>query len=681
MFLYPHVLRVRVARYVKVPIDNIHPKETRFSYPKQHFFHQQAAYVFYINQVKSTNNTESALLLHKKNNILLYIKFHGLALKALLTLVSLPRKYYKKNYKLSSLISDSNKVFTNYRLTFLGVDNKLYIAYYTNNNFFRIFRISESFDVHDIIEFERIEKVGVGLPLYNTYIPLVVVIKDTFIVMIYDIINKKRYEIAKYSIDFLENKINDYIKKLTGRDISKSIRHYREFYKILEPYRFLDDRASKSFEICNNLSVCKTLLYIGNDAIDQRKEHIFFEMNFKIRNQKLHYEFSIPRGLSIKLYGLIKTPTKHVIEKQILSIGLPKGNHITSNIVYYQNHYLIVRDFVCINSYYMLDIKKHTKHRIADNYGHGVRFYIANNIIMIVHFTATKLSMEKGAWHLLIYDTIKRRFFVTLINDSYEGASYDLVSYYYIEKCQKAVFIVGRVDDQIRDFYNTEQIRTMHTVSAVIIIDLAKISNIEDTEDIEKCKEIIKFPRWIEKYLGSKVGNSTFVSYVKVDCTVDVSNSMLYITAFVPDYKHPVLTIAKNLCDRNTKFYDFNLGLPILRSKDLTKDRTKPIYTSSQAIKTANFPKYLHRYDWRGFYNFVNSKTINTGLIFISYPDFLIVDRYYNRVSPFYKVFSDFYLKSSLLIDSYLVGYYTIERAQTRSLGGLFVINDLTIVK
>ena len=221
----------------------------------------------------------------------------------------------------------------------------------------------------------------------------------------------------------------------------------------------------------------------------------------------------------------------------------------------------------------------------------------------------------------------------------------------------------------------------MHIVSAVIIIDLAKISNIDDTGDIEKCKEMIKFPRWIEKYLGSKVGNSTFVSYVKVDCTVDVNNSMLYITAFVPDYKHPVVTIAKNLCDRNTKFYDFNLGLPILRSKDLTKDRTKPIYTSSQAIKTANFPKYLHRYDLKGFYDFVNSKTINTGLIFVTYPKFFIVDKYYNRISQFYREFADFYVTISVILDSYLVGVCKLDHDHTHSLAGLFVINELAIVK
>ncbi len=665
-----------MAKYVKVPLQNMHQKDIRFSYPKQYFFCQQSAYVFYVTQIKSRKATQSVLFLQKKKNMLLYLKFHRSALHALLMLGSLSKKYYKTHYNISYLnnIPDVSK---DHSLTFWGADNELYTAYRSNNNF-KIVRISDKADVYELVAFKTI---GIGIPLYNNYIPLVVLANDTFIVMIYDIINKKRYEIARYSIDFLENKINDYIKKLTGRDISKSIRHYREFYEILEPYRFLDDRASKSFEICNNLSVCKTLLYIGNDAIDQREEHIFFEMNFKIRNQKLHYEFSIPRGLSIKLYGLIKTPAKHVIEKQILSIGLPKGNHITSNIVYYQNHYLIVRDFVYINSYYMLDIKKHTKHRIADNYGHGVRFYIANNIIMIVHFTATKLSQEKGAWHLFIYDTIKRRVFNTLIDAWYEGASADLVSYYYLEKCQKAVFIVGRVNNQSRDFYNTEQIRTMYTVSAITIIDLVKISNIDDTEDIEKCKEMIKFPFFIERYLRAK--GRCDADYVQADCAVDVKMSMLYITAYVHYCKNPVITIAQNLCDGNSRFYDFDLGVPILRTKELTKDKTKPIYVSIKKIKSANFPEYLHRYDWRGFYNFVNSKTINTDLIFIAYPDFLIIDKHYHRAAQFYKEFSDFYLSYTLLIDSYLVGYYMVARDQTqsKSLVGLFVINDLTIVR
>jgi len=676
MFFYTKALGVRVGKYVKIPADSIHQKNIRFSYPEQYFFRQQAAYVFDLTQIKSRKDTQSALFLQKDKNMLLYLKLRRSALHALLMLGSLPKKYYKSHYNISYL-NNIPDVSQDHSLTFWGADNELYTAYRSKNNF-NIVRISDKSYAYELL---AVKTIGVGLPLYNNYIPLVVLANDTFIVMIYDIINKKRYEIAKYSIDFLEKQLADYINKLTGRDISKDIRLYREWYNILEPYRFMNDRASKSFEICNNLSVCKTILYIGNSGIDDRKDYIIFELNFKIQNKKLNYELSIPRGLSLRSCGLRKTPQKYVIENQILSIRPPKGNHTTLNIVYYQNRYLIVRNFVYINSYYMLDIKKHTKHRITDNYGHGVRFYIANNIIMIVHFTATKLSMEKGAWHLLIYDTIKRRFFVTLINDSYEGASYDLVSYYYIEKCQKAVFMVGRVDNQSRDFYNTEQIRIMHIVSAVIIIDLAKISNIDDTGDIEKCKEMIKFPRWIEKYLGSKVGNSTFVSYVQADCTVDANNSMLYITAFVPDYKHRVITIAKNFCDSSAKFCDFDLGVPILRTRDLPKDKTKPIYISSKALKKANFPNYLPMYDLKGLYDFVNSKTINTGLIFISYPDFLIVDRYYNRVSQFYRKFSEFYLTYPVLIDSYLVGYYMSENAKSNSLVGLFVINDLTIVK
>ncbi len=681
MFFYTKALGVRVAKYVKAPTDNIHQKNIRFSYPEQHFFRQQFAYVFHVEQIRagtqSAKITPLTLLLQKKENMLLYLKFRDSALHALLTLYSLPQEHYKIHYKASSL-NNLPDLSTDHRLRFLGVDNELYTAYHLNNDF-RIVRISDGATVYELSGFNEI---GVGLPLYNNFIPIVTLMNNTFIIMIYDIASQTIHKIANYSIEFLEKQLADYINKLIGRDISNSIKHYGEFYMILEPYRFTGAASNKSFDICNNLSVCKTVLYIGNKALQDRDEHIVFEMNFKIRNQKLHYEFSIPRGLSIKSYGLIRTPTKYMIENQILNIRLPKGNYTTPHIVYYQNHYMIVRDFFYINSYYILDLNKNTKNRVSDTYGYGIRFYIIDNIIMIVHFTATKLSQEKGAWHLLIYDTIKRSFYNTLIDEWYEETSANLVSYYYVEKCKKIVFILGSIKNNNRDFYDIEQNRTVHKVSAITILDLAKISNLNGNDEIEKCKEMIKLPRWVEKYLEAKERGGIFIGYIqRADCTVDTNRSVLYITAFVHDYKNPVITIGKNLCQSDTKFYDFNLGVPILRSKNVKKDITKPIYTSSHAIKKANFPKYLHRYDLKGFYDFVNSKTINTGLIFISYPDFLIVDRHYHRVAPFYKAFSDFYLSDSLLIDSYLVGYCIVDREQTQSLVGLFVINDLTIVR
>ena len=678
MLFYTKALKVQVASYVKMPSDSIHQKNIRFSYPEQYFFHQQVAYVFDISKIQSIENTQSSLLVQKKHNMLVYLKFRSSALNALLLLGSLSQEYYKMHYNISSL-NNLPDLSTDHRLRFLGVDNELYSAYHLNNEF-KIVRISDGATIYELSGFN---KIGIGLPLYNNFIPIVALMENTFIIMIYDITNKNSYKIAKYSIEFLEKQLADYINKLIGRDVSNSIKHYDEFYKILEPYCFTDAAANKSFDICNNLSVCKTVLYIGNKALQDRDEHIVFEINFKIRNQKLHYEFSIPRGLSIKSYDLIRTPTKHVIENRILSIRLPKGNYTTPNIVYYQNYYMIVRDFFYINSYYILDLKKSAKNIIFDTHGYGIRFYILDNIIMIVYFTATKLSQEKGAWHLLIYDTIRRSFYNTLIDEWYEGASANLLSYYYLEKCKKIVFILGSVKNNNRDFYDIEQNRTVHTVSAITILDLSKMSNINGNDEIEKCKEMIKFPRWLEKYLENKERRSLLISYVKADCTVDLNRSMLYITAFVLDYKNPVITIAKNLCSGSTKFYSFDLGIPILRTKDLTKDKNRPIYISSKALKTANFPNYLYNYDWRGFYNFVNSKTINTGLIFIAYPDFLIIDKHYHRVAPFYKAFSNFYLADSLLIDSYLVGYYIVDRAQTQStsLVGLFVINDLTIVR
>jgi len=679
MFLYTKALGVRVAKYVKMPSDSMNQKNIRFSYPQQHFFRQPVAYVFHVKQIRaeiqSRKITPLTLLLQKKENMLLYLKFRDSALHALLTLCSLPQKYYKTYYNISYL-NKLPDVSSDYSLTFLGADNELYTAYHLNNNF-EIVRISDSAKVHGLMAFNMI---GIGLPLYNSYIPYVVAANNIFYVLIYDLINEAKYEVAEYSIELLERYLADYIKKIARRDVSERIKYYRTSYKILEPYRFTDDSAGKSFEICSNLAVCETILYIGNRAINEYDEYIVFEMKFKIRGQKMHYKLSIPHGLSFKTLYLAKTPKKYVIDTKVLSIKLHKENYTTPNIGYYQNGHMIIRDFFYNDVYYILDLRKRTKKKITSRTYGGTRFCVFNNIVMIVYLTATKLSREKNAWHLLIYDTIKRNYYNTLLDEWYEGANANLVSYYYLEKCQKAVFIVGRVNDQSRDFYDTEQIRTMYTVSAITIIDLVKISNIEDTEDIEKYKDMIKFPFFIEKYLQS---SGAFISYVQADCTVDVNKAMLYITAFVPDYKNPVITIAKNICDGNTKFYTFDLGLPILRNRNLSKDKTIPIYISSKALKNAGFPKYLHMYDLKGFYDFVNSKTVNTGLLFITYPDFLIIDKHYHRMSPFYKVFSDFYLTDSLVVDSYLIGHYIIDRDQTRlmSLVGLSVINDLTIVR
>jgi hypothetical protein len=676
VFLYAKVLKVQVAKYTKVPLGNIRQKDAILNYPEQHFFRQQVAYVFDVNEIQSGETTKNSLLVQKKRNMLLYMKFRRSALHALLQLGSLAQKYHKMHNNISFL-DNLLDLSIDHSLTFLGVDNELYTAYRLDNDF-KIVRISDGVDFYELSAFKTI---GVGLPLYNNFIPIVVAIDNTFIVMLYDITNKTSHKIANYSIESLEKHLGDYIKKITGRDISKNIGHYRKFYNILEPYRFTDSTASESFEICSNLSVCGAVLYIGNRAINEYSmNYAVFKMEFKIRNQKLYYKLSIPRGLSFESLGLEKTPAKHVIETQTLSIRLPKGNYMAANILYYQNNILILKDFVYNGSYYILNLKKHTKNRICTKNTYGMRFYMVDNIIMIVYLTATKLSREQETWHLMIYDTIRARFFNTpIINEWYLFAGAKFLLYHYIEKCKKVVFILGKVDDRRMDFVDLELYRTMYTASAITIIDLSKVANITDNDDIEKCKETIKFPSSIENYLIAKGYKSVYIS--STDCAVDVRRSMLYVTASVAGHKNPVITLAKNLCDGNTKFYDFDLGIPILRTRDLTKDRTRPIYISSKALKSADFPKYLHMYDLRGFYNFVNSKTINTGLVFISYPDFRIVDRYYNRVSQFYKVFSDFYLKSSLLIDSYLVGYYTIERDQTRSLGGLFVINDLTIVK
>jgi len=202
MFLYTKALGVRVAKYVKMPSDSMNQKNIRFSYPQQHFFRQPVAYVFHVKQIRaeiqSRKITPLTLLLQKKENMLLYLKFRDSALHALLTLCSLPQKYYKTYYNISYL-NKLPDVSSDYSLTFLGADNELYTAYHLNNNF-EIVRISDSAKVHGLMAFNMI---GIGLPLYNSYIPYVVAANNIFYVLIYDLINEAKYEVAEYSIELL----------------------------------------------------------------------------------------------------------------------------------------------------------------------------------------------------------------------------------------------------------------------------------------------------------------------------------------------------------------------------------------------------------------------------------------------------------------------------------------------
>ncbi len=679
MFFYAKPIKTRVAKYAKIPTDKIHQKDIRFIYPEQHFFYQQAAYVFYINTTQSSETTERALLLQKRKNLLLYLKLPSSALRALLTLSSSIQKHRETHYKLSSFVNNLPNIPMISNPIFLGVDNELYVVYETNDKFIKIAKISDYFVVYNILSFEKTEKFGFGLPLYNNYIPIAIIENKTFVIMVYDIINHKKYKIDEFDVQFLEDQLSDYVKKLTGRDISNSVRRCRESYEILAAHRSSYTTSKKIIGVCSNLSLCETMLYITNRNVNEDGDHVVFAIKFTFSNEDLYYELSIPREASFRYFELEKMTKKYVIKTKKFSIRLPKGNYTISNIAYYRDSFLVLRDFVYNNSYYILDLRNRANKKISYYNPYGMRFYAVDNIVLVAYLTATKLSRGRATWHLLIYDTIKRRFYNTLINDWYEGASADLLSYYYIEKCKKVVLVVGTIRNNLRDFYNTEQNKTAHTVIAITILDLSKISEITDNDDIEKCKETLKFPFFIQKYIRDKGIGDAY--YVQADCAVDVNKSMLYITAFVPDYQNPVITIAKNLCDNKNRFYDFDLGVPILRTRNITKDKNKPIYTSENALKRANFPRYLNKYDWRGFYNFINSKTMNTDLIFIAYPDFTIIDRHYHRKSQFYKEFSNFYLTESLLIDTYLAGYCIVERESIRVLAGVFIISDLTIVR
>jgi len=116
-----------------------------------------------------------------------------------------------------------------------------------------------------------------------------------------------------------------------------------------------------------------------------------------------------------------------------------------------------------------------------------------------------------------------------------------------------------------------------------------------------------------------------------VDCSVDVNKGVMYITGLNYDCDIPVVTLECDLCN-NYEVREFGIQYPIVRSRDITSDKTKPIYISTKALKNKKFPKYLSMYLSNEFYDFITNKVSNSEMVFSSHSKLNVRDRRYNRI-------------------------------------------------
>jgi hypothetical protein len=161
------------------------------------------------------------------------------------------------------------------------------------------------------------------------------------------------------------------------------------------------------------------------------------------------------------------------------------------------------------------------------------------------------------------------------------------------------------------------------------------------------------------------------------DCSVDVNKGIMYITGLNYECDIPVVTLECDLCN-NYEVREFGVQYPIVRSTDITSDKTKPIYISTKALKNKNFPKYLSMYLSNDFYDFMTNKTSSSGMIFSSHSKFSVRDRYYNRMDAVLANINELRGTVNVALQDDIVMMYEVDY---RNLVAVMVMYDLAVIK
>ena len=112
---------------------------------------------------------------------------------------------------------------------------------------------------------------------------------------------------------------------------------------------------------------------------------------------------------------------------------------------------------------------------------------------------------------------------------------------------------------------------------------------------------------------------------------MDVNKGIMYITGINYKCDIPIVTLECDLCN-NYEVREFGIQYPIVRSRDIASDKAKPIYISTKALKSKNFPKYLPMYLSNEFYDFITNKFFSSEMVFSSHLKPTVRDRRYNRI-------------------------------------------------
>jgi hypothetical protein len=611
VFLLPKSIPTKVAKYLKVPqhdFINYRSDLLLLRAFKSIISGRQIAY-------KIVSNYKT-LIFYKKANLTKFYNIKNVINEWSEESVVLPLSdkndfmHYKRanNYSIES--NFSGRYFR-----FLDINNELYevVIYYRDDG-----------DVLSVVNFTRGEFVLTkkvkgfliaSVPIYNNYMPIGIIKNNKVEVYLFDVLNRKISTIAQYSITFLEKELYKFL--LTQRGGSKNlikelIEHGRGAY-----------RLDMGYDICQDFSVCRSFIHITNDYLTQEDRRIVFTIALTADNNLINCEILIPKKASFKALYIDELTENYIIDSKQIQVALPNGNYIVPTTLYYDEKYALTYDILNPEKYFIVSREHANKYLIDTLRDDMYKMYIAGEFIFIVFKTEGKTNRHSH-YNILVYDIRRNTWWKEeIVVSTYSDIG--IYGCYYIKKCEKVVFLVYNKQGHDNSFLNTEDNRRAINIEQAIVIELSRNLNSINFKHLDLGAIIIQYMKdnHSSKCSGFGVKNA--------DCLVDVNNGIMYITGLNYDCDIPVVTLECDLCN-SYEVREFGIQYPIVRSRDIASDKVKPIYISTKALKSKNFPKYLPMYLSNEFYDFITNKVFSSEMVFSSHLKPTVRDRRYNRI-------------------------------------------------
>ncbi len=537
-----------------------------------------------------------------------------------------------------------------------------------------------------VVEISLTGQVSIGYPLYNNYIPIVNLANKKFIVILLDITSRKVITFVKKWLKTITKLIGDYLEQI------KKVDDWRQVNKKVIQGQYGDYRLSEvELKIDSNYSITKCVFHIRNYTLHNAP--VVFNVEISIEKETMYYKIIVPQQISITELGIGKIANDYVIESQSLKLDLTSKGNIRTIILYEDLKYSILRPPSSEAKYYIVNSEGRVEH-VIDSYidcsnaqkpKYLFDAYFVENFIIILH--------KSG---ILLYNVTNKHWLQIELSSGENKIDFCeiMYEYYYIEKCQKVVFILLDKSAELEE---------------CIIIDLKLIESNEENYTIRLSESHVRY-REVIPYIKNTYGDFyPGTSVALYDYSLDASRGVLYLSYKLENYKIKHIVMECSLCSNTYKWEEFRIDIPLHWHKMHKSDTKNPVYISRKYLIMKKIPKSLPMYSLRSLYDIITNKISHYGLVVkkrtrgvkiiesqysglkkrIPLVSLYVIDVSFNRNVMLYKKIAAFKSWSwggkIFVMSAYqdIVGIYNLLESQMHHVIytiGIIVINELVIV-